>query len=87
MRKRRLGTISIGLALALDLAVGSSSGGLRARDIEIVGDPHPVRSEAIELGRRFGITTCMPRTTDTTMLTLLSDAERIVRSCSGQRGV
>jgi hypothetical protein len=78
MRTRRLGLISIGLALALDLAVGSSSTGLHAGDIEIVGDPHPVWSEAIELGRRFGTTTCAARTTDTTMLRLLSDAERIV---------
>jgi hypothetical protein len=77
-RKRGLGAISIGLALALDLAVGSSSSGLRARDIEIVGEPHPTRSDAIELGRSFGTTTCAARTTDTTMLTLLSDAERIV---------
>jgi hypothetical protein len=51
MRTRRLGLISIGLDLALDLAVGSSSTGLRARDIEIVGDSHRVRSEAIELHR------------------------------------
>src|SRR4029453_5029913 len=78
MRKRRLELISIGLALPLDLAGGSSSTGLRARDIEIVGEPHPARSEAIELGRRFGTTTCAARTTDTTMLMLLSDAERIV---------
>jgi hypothetical protein len=33
MRTRRLGLISIGLALALDLAVGSSSTGLRAREL------------------------------------------------------
>jgi hypothetical protein len=78
MTQRRFGVISIGLVLALDLAVGSSPIGLHARDIEIIGDPHPARSEAIELGRRFGTTTCTARATDTTMLMLLSDAERIV---------
>jgi len=86
MTQRRLGVISIGLVLALDLAVGSSSSDLRARDIEIVGDPHPARSEAVELGRRFGTTTCAARTTDTTMLMLLSDAERSWSISSTQAG-
>jgi hypothetical protein len=71
MTRRHVLSIAAGLALAFDLTVGKSLTSLRARDIEILGDPRPSRSEKIDLGRRFGTVPCVSKQPGKTILDAL----------------
>ncbi len=78
-RTARRGVLAVGMALAFDLAVGYSPTSLRARDIEILGDPRPGRAERIDLGRPFGTAPCVSRRPgQKTLAMLLSGADRIL---------
>ena len=69
----------VGLALAIGLAIDSSSPGLHAGDIEILADPRPVRAEKVDLGRSFGTALCASRPPGKTVLAkVLADADRIL---------